>query len=246
MNCYKDFAHIYDKLINSDINYHDWSSKIIGICEEFAIEKESYLDLACGTGNMTCEIGGKFKSIWAVDLSYEMLTEAEKKLRDKKIDAKLVCQNICEINLNRKFDLITCVLDSTNYILDEKELRKYFTGIYNHLKDNGIFIFDINSYYKLSEILGDNIFNYDDDDVVYIWENSFQQEIVNMYITFFMKDGQLYRRFDEEHRERAYEEFYIEEIMKQCNLKVLKKMDNYEGDIVKSNTERITYVVSKN
>ena len=48
-----------------------------------------------------------------------------------------------ELSLNRKFDLITSVLDSTNYITDIEGLKKYFKGVYDHLKDDGIFIFDI-------------------------------------------------------------------------------------------------------
>ena len=100
--------------------------------------------------------------------------------------------------------MITCALDSTNYILDNQDLIKYFSSVKNHLKDDGLFIFDINSYYKLSEVLGNNLYNYDDGEVVYIWENEFKDDIVDMYLTFFVKRGQMYERFDEHHRERAY------------------------------------------
>ena len=62
-----------------------------------------------------------------------------------------------ELSLNRKFDLITSVLDSTNYIIEEDKFVNYLMGVKEHLNDNGLFIFDINSYYKLSNILGNNI-----------------------------------------------------------------------------------------
>ena len=61
MDCYKEFAHIYDELINSDIDYGTWATKILEICNEHDIDRESYLDLACGTGNLTAEIAGGFK-----------------------------------------------------------------------------------------------------------------------------------------------------------------------------------------
>lgn len=245
MDCYKEFAHIYDKLLYGDIDYKAWSNKIIDICDELKIKKDSYLDLACGTGNMTKEIGKFFNNIWAVDMSSEMLCEAEAKLRNEKIKAKFVCQDICNLNLNTKFNLVTCILDSTNYILELENLKQYLLGVYNHLMDGGIFIFDINSYYKLTNVLGNNLFNYDDDNIVYIWENVLYKNIVNMYLTFFIKDGEVYRRFDEHHIERAYKEETIDELLLGLGYKIIKKLDNYGYESINANTERIAYIVQK-
>lgn len=245
MDCYKEFASIYDELINCDIDYEKWAEVILKICERENISKEDYLDLACGTGNLTSIVGKEFKNVWGVDLSEEMLMMADKKLRDNKMNVKLVCQNICQLKLNRKFDLITCALDSTNYILDSGALADYFKSVKYHLKDQGIFIFDINSYYKLSEVLGNNLFNYDDKDVVYIWENEFKDNIVDMYLTFFVRRNELYERFDEEHSERAYIENEIEDVIADSELKVIQKLDNYEDKTVSSKTERIVYVLKK-
>ncbi len=245
MNCYKKFANIYDELVNKDIDYKSWVQTIEEVCNGLKVEKKDYLDLGCGTGNITELIASQFTYSWAVDLSYDMLTEAETKIRNKGMKVKFICQDIIELNLNRKFDLITCCLDSTNYILKEQSLIKYFQRVYNHLKENGIFIFDINSYYKLTEILGNNLYNYDDEDVTYIWENSLENDIVDMYLTFFVKNGEVYKRFDEEHREKAYKHEKICDLLNKSNLEIVKVMDNYEEKIIEDTTERITYVVKK-
>lgn len=245
MECYKEFAHIYDELINSDINYKEWASQILKICDELKVNRKDYLDLACGTGNITGELVSEFNSTWAVDLSYDMLTEAETKLRGNRNNIKFVCQDITELNLNRRFDLITCCLDSTNYILEDSKLKEYFSGVLNHLKDEGIFIFDINSYYKLTEVLGNNVYNYDDENVTYIWQNSLEDDIVDMYLTFFAKQGELYKRFDEQHSERAYKCEEIETILNEIGLKIVVKMNNYEDKDIEDSAERIVYVVKK-
>ena len=245
MDCYKEFAHIYDELINSDIDYRTWASNILCICKENGIDMDSYLDLACGTGNLTIEIASGFKDIWAVDLSSEMLSEAEQKMRAAKLKARFICKDICELNLNNTFNLITCCLDSTNYILEEKKIIKYLLDVYSLLKPDGLFIFDINSYYKLTNILGNNVFNYDSDDVVYIWENYLENDIVDMNLTFFVREGQVYRRFDEHHLERAYKEEYIENILNKVGFKIVRKIDNYEDKVVSENTERICYVLKR-
>ena len=84
---------------------------------------------------------------------------------------------------------------------------QYFRKVYEHLKEDGLFIFDINSYYKLSTILGNNIYTYSSDEIFYTWENSFEEEVLNMFLTFFVKqDNGLYEKFEEEHFERAYKE----------------------------------------
>ncbi|AAK80327.1 SAM-dependent methyltransferase [Clostridium acetobutylicum] len=243
MNCYNKFAHIYDKLIRADVDYKKWSDFIIEKCVENNLVFDDYLDLACGTGNLTENLCPKFKNTWAVDLSQEMLSEAENKFRSQGLKPRLACQDISNLNINRKFDLITCCLDSTNYIIDSDDLKKYFKAVSNHLKEGGVFIFDINSYYKLSQVLGNNDFNYDDDEVFYYWENQFEDDLVSMYISFFVRDGEFYKRFDEEHEERAYKEEDIEKYLKHGQLNILDKVDCYSNKKVEKFTERITYLV---
>lgn len=66
-----------------------------------------------------------------------------------------------------------------------------------------------------------------------------------MYLTFFVKKGELYERFEEEHLERAYKESFIENKLKELDLKVIGKFDGYSNVKVENQTERIMYVVKK-
>ena len=242
---YGEFAKIYDELINEDINYDEMVDCILRICNENNIEFNDYLDIACGTGNVTVRIAKHFKNIYGVDLSEDMLREAFDKLKSERIKGKIICQDMSELSLNRKFDLITSVLDSTNYVTDIDGLKNYFKGVYEHLKDDGLFIFDVNSYYKLSEILGNNIYTYSEEDVFYTWENVFEDDLLSMFLTFFVKKGELYERFEEEHLERAYKESQLESILEELDFKVINKFDGYSNDNVQANSERIVYVVKK-
>lgn len=242
---YEEFAKIYDELIYEDINYDDMVSRIDNIIEKYKIHKEDYLDLACGTGNVAVRIGKEFKNIYAVDLSEDMLREAFDKFKTEKIKGKIICQDMTELSLNHKFDLITSVLDSTNYIIEDLDIENYFLSVKKHLKDEGVFIFDINSYYKLTNILGNNIYTYSEDRVFYSWENVLEDDIVSMYLTFFVKKGELYERFEEEHFERAYKEEYLEELLNKCGFNILGKFEGYTTKEVKKDSERILYIVSK-
>lgn len=245
MDCYKDLSHLYDKLIYDDINYEEISKYIMNKYEEYSNRKELYLDVACGTGNVSIYLSKHFKETFLVDFSEDMLTEASDKMLKEKVRFKILLQDMTKLNLNRKFDLITCVLDSTNYILYEEDLKNYFKGVYNHLNSDGIFIFDINSSYKIKEILGNNIYNYNTEDIFYSWENYLENDIVDMYLTFFVKDGELFRRFEEFHRERAYEEKEIDAILEHLGFIVLEKHQGYSNNTINKQTERIVYIVKK-
>lgn len=243
---YREFANIYDELIYEDINYDKVAEKIIDLYTENSISFEDYLDLACGTGNVAIKVAKHFKNTYAVDLSDDMLNIAFDKFKKNKIKAKVICQDMRELSLNKKFNLITSVLDSTNYIIEDEDLFNYFKKVYEHLKEDGVFIFDINSYYKLSTVIGNNIYTYSSDEIFYTWENSFEEEVLNMFLTFFVKqDNGLYEKFEEEHFERAYKETYIEQVLEQCGFKLLKKFAGYSEKKVDENSERILYVVRK-
>ncbi|MGL5821370.1 MAG: methyltransferase domain-containing protein [Sarcina sp.] len=245
MSSYNKMAKVYDQLINEDINYKDIADFLLNVAKKENVKFDNYLDLACGTGNVGIHVCKEFNENYFVDLSEDMLTEVEQKLRDNDIKAKILCQDMCELDLNNKFNLISCVLDSTNYILEDEDLEDYFRGVYNHLDNSGVFIFDINSYYKLSEILGNNIYTYDNEEIFYTWENIFEDDIVEMSLTFFVKDGYMYERFDEVHEERAYREEEIEAIIKKIGFKIIDKKNGYTDLPIKEDTERILYILKK-
>ncbi|TGY44411.1 class I SAM-dependent methyltransferase [Clostridium sartagoforme] len=243
---YGDFAKIYDELIYEDINYEEMCSRILDICNSEGISFENYLDIACGTGNVTIRLAKNFKEVFAVDLSEDMLQEAFEKFKKEKIRCKIICQDMSELCLNRKFDLITSVLDSSNYIIEEEDFISYLKNVKKHLKEDGVFIFDVNSYYKLSNILGNNIYTYNEDEVFYSWENVFEDDLLSMYLTFFVKKGELYERFEEEHLERAYTEEFIEKTLNDTGFKIIGKYDGYSTNKVNDKTERIVYIVKSN
>ncbi len=242
---YGEFAKIYDELICEDIDYDLIEKTIIEIVTDNNCKKDSYLDVACGTGNVCIKLSKYFNTTYLVDISEEMLQEAYNKFKKQRESTKIICQDMRNLSLNKKFDLITCVLDSTNYILELQDLDNYFLSINKHLKDDGIFIFDINSFYKLTEVLGDNIYTYNEEDVFYTWENTLENNIVNMFLTFFVKNGELYERFEEEHLERAYTEAEIESSLEKSGLKLLNKYSGYKKEKINEKSERILYIVKK-
>ena len=126
---YNEFAKIYDELINEDIDYVQISNRILEICNEQKISFDNYLDLACGTGNVTAKLANNFKESIASDLSEDMLIEAKDKLKKEKVKCKLLCSDMTNFNINKQFDLITSVLDASNYIIEDEDFYDYFISV---------------------------------------------------------------------------------------------------------------------
>lgn len=228
---YKDFAFLYDQLM-TDINYKEWYLYIRDIMAKFDQKPQSILEMACGTGNLSYYFAKDGFDLTCFDLSSEMLSIAYNKLRKFK-NVKLLNQNMIDFQINQKFDGIISICDSINYIVDRNNLLNVFKNVKKHLSNQGIFIFDINSYYKLKEIIGDNTFIEDKEDLLYIWQNYFDEEknISEFYLTFFDKEDKgCYNRFDEEHIQKAYKKDEIVELLRLANFAKIYYYDGFTFD----------------
>jgi len=246
MESYRDFALIYDQLMN-DIDYDKWFEYIKKIYKEKGYEPRSILEMACGTGNFTellCEDGF---DVTCFDLSQDMLSVAFDKLRLYR-NVDILTQDMVDFNLNKTYDSVLSICDSINYIIEYEDLIKVFNNAYKHLNDGGIFIFDVNSHYKLKNIIGNNTFVVDNEDVFYVWENNFdnQTNICEFFLSFFVKEeGEKYRRFDEEHIEKAYKIQEIIEALKSSGFKEIYAYDAFTFKEPSDVSERINYIAIK-
>lgn len=189
-----------------DYGYNKWVDYIEKIFGKLNNTPSTVVDIACGTGNMTVLLAEKGYNIIGIDNSEDMLYVAKEKSLNRGLDIPFIHQDVRNLALHRPVDAITCMCDGFNYILSDIELLSIFKKIYELLNRQGILLFDISSYYKLSKVLKDNIMADASEDISFIWFNTFdeQDDICCMDLTFFVKEGYRYRRFDETHYQRAY------------------------------------------
>ena len=245
MNIYNKFAKVYDELMN-DFDYERWFNYIEDIFKKYKKAPKKVLEMACGTGSLSYHFAENGYKLTCFDLSDEMLSKAYVKLNKYK-NVKILKQNMIDFAFNEKFEAIVSICDSVNYILEKEDLIKTFKNVYNHLEDGGIFTFDVNSYYKFKNILGNNIFIEDREDIFYTWENFFDESlnICDFYLTFFLREEERYKRFDEHHREKAYK---IEEVLDALEIAGFKNnhiYDCFTFDTPKENTKRINFISIK-
>ena len=164
MASYGDFAYYYD-MLTENVDYDKRCEYICGLLAENGISEGILLDLACGTGTMSLMFADKGYDVVGVDGSQEMLTQAQEKKMESGADVIFLCQRMEELDLFGTINAAVSTLDSINHVTDEDTVKEIFRRVSLFMEDKGIFLFDVNTPYKHREILGDNTFIYDLDEV---------------------------------------------------------------------------------
>ena len=236
---YNEFAEVYDLLIDTD--YESFASYYTEIFKKYNLSPSLIADLGCGTGTMAHIMSREGYDVIGIDASPEMLSIA----KQKHGDILFLNQSLTEFELYGTVDAAYSSLDCINYLTEDGELSKLFALVKNYLNPGGIYIFDISSYHKLSKVLGNNTFVFEDENIFYTWENYFEDDILEMTLTFFKKNGSLYERFEEEQIQRAYKTDEICSIAEASGLSVLGVFDNLSFADVKNDSERVFFVLRK-
>lgn len=245
MNSYQELALVYDSLMN-EIDYERWYQYILSLIDKYNINPKKVLEMGCGTGNFTKFLCNNPFELICFDISEDMLSVAFEKLVNNK-NVTLLKQDMRTFRLGQKFDIVLSICDCINYITNTDDLDKVFSNVYEHLNDGGMFLFDISSYYKLSTIIGNNTFVYENDSIFYVWENNFEQgsSICDMYLTFFIKEDDRYKRFDESHTQKAYKIDDIIMRLKKANFSKIEKYHEFTFEAPIRTSERISFVATK-
>ncbi len=243
---YNDFAQVYDKL--QDADYEQFVDYYERIFKKFGKSPNLVLDLACGTGNITIPMAKRGYDMIGLDLSCEMLNIARDKAVAENLDILFLNQDMCEMELYGTVDAIVCALDGLNYITDPEEMKEVFRLAANYLNPGGIMVFDLNTEYKLREILGKNTFVCEEENVYYVWRSEFcdKTKVCEFELNFFCRqsDGS-YERFDELQTERAYSKEEILQFANSAGLEVEGAYKPFEFTTNSDKDERIFFVISK-
>ena len=204
MDAYHALAASYDRLTN-DVDYEATVDFYMQILEREGLKPRTVVDLACGTGSVTEILARRGYQVLGVDMSEEMLTVAAMKTMDLQPMPRFSCQLLQQLRLPRAVDMAVCALDSLDYILNPDDCKEAIRRCYKALNPGGIFIFDVNTPEKLRAMDG-QVFLDEDDDVYCVWRGEFDEQanICSYGMDLFQREGEVWHRSFEEHREYAY------------------------------------------
>ncbi|MDN5342956.1 MAG: hypothetical protein PWP28_1831 [Oceanotoga sp.] len=246
---YENFAEIYSK--GEYTSYSQSISEVFPILLNYLkIKSNNILDIACGEGTFcrNIKIQNPLIEVEGLDISNKMIEIANGKTKDLNLNIKYYVQNMIDFKTNKQYDLITSWFDSINYINSEEELNKLFKSVYNHLKKNGYFIFDINSIYALSNIWpGERIQNENEDFIeIHSGDFNFENNIATLKIIIFkkLKNG-TYKKIEEYHKEKGYTLKTIKNILRKNNFQIINIYSRLDPLIKAQENDNRYYIFAK-
>lgn len=199
----------------------------------------TWLDLCCGNGALlkhACTAG--FEAV-GVDLSPHQLAFARKNAPR----AELLRADARSLALGRQFDVASCTFDSLNYITNKRDLARVFANVRRHLNPGGVFLFDVNTPAGLAKLRGQTAVERSPRFTVIVEPKyDASRRLDSLRITGFIKEGQRYRKFEEEHFQRGYPQAQLEEMLQRAGFAGLRKYDGYTLSRPKQTSGRLIFV----
>jgi len=141
-NIFNKFAKYYDE-IYADKNYQHESDFVLSCFKKYDVSVNSeILDLGCGTGEHSAILAKKNFKITGIDLSSIVLDIARKKFDFLQLSGNFTQSDITDFNLKKKFDACISMFSTICYVTNTIKFENMLKNINNHLKSNGLFIFD--------------------------------------------------------------------------------------------------------
>ncbi len=261
---YTDFARVYDTFMD-DTPYAEWCGCLVGLLEKYGAgkdeeneekndgnvisenlrqERNTILDLGCGTGTMTELLARRGYDMIGVDSAQEMLQIAMEKRERSGLDILYLQQDMRAFELYGAVGAVISVCDSVNYLLTEEDVLETFRLVCNYLLPGGLFLFDFNTVYKYEVVIGDATIAEEREACSFIWDNYYhEEERINEYdLTIFVREDEgtdLYRRFQETHYQRGYTAEQMRSYVERAGLIFLEASDADTHGEVTGTSERV-------
>jgi SAM-dependent methyltransferase len=150
LGAYESLAPAYDDL-TADHDYERWLDLLEGLAIEHGLRGRDALDVACGTGKSFLPLLARGYRVVARDRSPAMVDVARAKAPG--VDVGVADMRALELG-GRTFDLVSCLDDAVNHLLDEPSLHAAFRAAAAALRPGGIYLFDTNTLRTFREDFG--------------------------------------------------------------------------------------------
>ena len=204
---YDALAGCYDAM-TEDVNYPLWADFLEKLFQKSRQPIHTILDLACGTGTMSCLLAERGYEMIGVDFSPEMLAVAAEKALEVEGERPIfLCQSMEKLDLYGTIDACVCLLDSVNHVTSLSQLREAFQRVHLFLEPGGLFVFDIHTTEHLEKLDG-GMFLDETEDAYCVWRTDYdrRRKICTYAMDVFQREGEVWIRDGEVHEERAYTE----------------------------------------
>lgn len=139
---FEDYALYYD-LFYEKKDYRKESQYVLDLLKKHLKRMpRSILDLGCGTGGHALLWASRGLSVTGIDLSEEMLGQARRKAKRRKLPVRFVKGDVRSFQLGDTFDAVASMFAVMSYQTSRADLMNTFQCVRAHLPEGGVFLFD--------------------------------------------------------------------------------------------------------
>lgn len=209
----------------------------VSLLAQHGVSGGALLDLACGAGVGSLVFAQAGYSVSAADVSPVMVRHTEARMAAQGLQSRVYLQDMRALALTYQVDVVACLFDALNYLLDDDELAQVFCRVGQALRPGGLFVFDMNTPQGLATRWGTkDVVSTNRAGLFEVNQNRYDSEtnINTTTTTIFVREGgsDHYRRYTEVHRERGYATETVVALLTQAGFEIAALHalpDMYEG-----------------
>jgi hypothetical protein len=249
---YSAFSEFYENYMKH-VDYESWADFIVEKYKNINnSEPKQILEISCGTAAVSRILKNRSYEIEACDIVPEMLDIA----RFLNRDLTLFHADMVNYKLNKNYDLIVSLFDSVNYLLSKESFVSMLNNTYNHLLNNGLYIFDISTFFNSTENF-DGYVNVEDNNenfllhrAEYFSTKKTQETTLNLFSQKF----NIFTREDEIHEQKVWFTKEILDMIKETQFNLIGIYDiSTNNNLISNKTKdldnfycRLFFVLQKN
>lgn len=223
---YDEIASIYDHWQASfDKPYHDIVCKLIRKeIRRYRIKPNTFLDLACGTGDTALFMIDLGWEVTGVDSSKKMLEWSEHKAKRQKKQVQLFQQRIQDLSLHATYHMAGSFYDSLNHITSKRTLLNALKRVRNHLYPGCLLLFDTNTLSCYRELWNTTSVGHEDNYTL-IMQNTFNESTgraVSNVTIFTRETTSLYEKRTVNVQERYYTDDEMKHVCTRAGFEVVR------------------------
>jgi len=233
-NAFDGLSRYYDTIMEF-VNYDRWEA----ICEGLEVllpPGPLHVDFACGTGVLADKMRGRGHRAYGFDLSRGMAAQGNR----GREGLPLFCADMRAVPLGPCADIVTCLFDSLNFLLDEASVRAAIGEMARVLRPGGLLLFDVVTERMITEHFTGPEWEENNGDFRLRWKTDYDRRDKIATTRLRVNTGDAH-----EFRERIYEQSVLEDALAATGLQLLGTYDADRWRPVSPKTTRIDFVAAK-
>jgi SAM-dependent methyltransferase len=222
---YEALAPFYDRYTHGQ-GHEAWLGCIERIAIGHGLLGSRLLDVACGTGKSFLPLLRRGYDVTACDISPSMVEIAAEAADGS--DARVLVADARDLPLLGRFDLVTSINDSLNYMVSERELAAVYRGVGRNLRPGGLFVFDLASLHAYRHYYSRDM-AMDADCAFFCWRGESAADAApgvlasSMVEVFATDDGECWHRTRSRHVQRHHPPETVERLLGEAGFDVLER-----------------------